>query len=169
MFTATAETALLTVTLLARTEPDKRVPTMALAKAVHSTPPYLSKILVRLSAAGLLDGEKGRSGGYRLARSPRDITMADVITVFDEFPTPMRGRQPFCEGCPTPCGSDAVMRWACDAIHMALNATTIEQYANTCPNMQRALDIVASFGSPAHPRKPTLRSRAGPHRKRQSA
>lgn len=45
--------------------------------------PLLSKILQRLTKAGLLISEHGTNGGYRLARDPRAITALEVIRTID--------------------------------------------------------------------------------------
>jgi Rrf2 family protein len=40
---------------------------------------YLTQILAELVAKGLLVAKHGPAGGYRLARSPADITLLDVV------------------------------------------------------------------------------------------
>ncbi len=44
---------------------------------------YLAKILRALGTAGLVDAARGVGGGYRLARSPKSITLAGVVELFD--------------------------------------------------------------------------------------
>jgi len=45
--------------------------------------PTASKILKQLARAGLLVSQRGRKGGYGLARSADDISMADVIRAIE--------------------------------------------------------------------------------------
>jgi Rrf2 family protein len=45
--------------------------------------PLLSKVLQTLVRNGLLASEQGALGGYRLARSPHDITTLEVIRTID--------------------------------------------------------------------------------------
>ncbi|ABO51467.1 transcriptional regulator, BadM/Rrf2 family [Desulforamulus reducens MI-1] len=40
---------------------------------------FLLKILRSLTAAGIIESYRGVSGGYALAREPKDITMLDVV------------------------------------------------------------------------------------------
>jgi Rrf2 family protein len=47
----------------------------------------LSKILQRLGRSGLIIAHKGVHGGYRLARSLEDISIADVAHAVDGFVT----------------------------------------------------------------------------------
>lgn len=45
--------------------------------------PMVSKILKTLARAGLLVSQRGAQGGYRLARSPREITAAEIIDALE--------------------------------------------------------------------------------------
>lgn len=45
--------------------------------------PYLEQILLALKGAGLVRSKRGVGGGYVLAREPRDITLADVVSAVD--------------------------------------------------------------------------------------
>ena len=53
--------------------------TRDLALAQQLPEPRLEQLLLRLRRAGTLEARRGRQGGYRLARSPRQISVADVI------------------------------------------------------------------------------------------
>jgi Rrf2 family protein len=44
---------------------------------------YLSKVLHSLSRAGLVSSTRGRNGGFRLARPAPEITVFDIVNVFD--------------------------------------------------------------------------------------
>ncbi len=54
--------------------------------AVHAgtNPVVVRRVLGRLRQAGLLTSEKGHSGGWKLARPPQKITLADVYLALDE-------------------------------------------------------------------------------------
>jgi len=43
----------------------------------------LMNVLKRLSAAGYVESVRGAHGGYRLARKPENINLADVVTVME--------------------------------------------------------------------------------------
>jgi Rrf2 family protein len=51
-----------------------------------------AKLLSQMATAGLTVGTTGPGGGYRLARSPKDIRLAEIVSLFergmDEFPCP---------------------------------------------------------------------------------
>lgn len=44
---------------------------------------FLELILLDLKRAGLVDSARGRAGGYRLARKPRDISFGEVIRLLE--------------------------------------------------------------------------------------
>ncbi|WP_313352501.1 Rrf2 family transcriptional regulator [Paracoccus sp. (in: a-proteobacteria)] len=46
--------------------------------------PYLEQLFVRLRRAGLVDSVRGPGGGYRLAKAPETIRIADVLEAVDE-------------------------------------------------------------------------------------
>ncbi|PRY90293.1 Rrf2 family transcriptional regulator [Donghicola tyrosinivorans] len=46
--------------------------------------PYLEQLFVKLRRAGLVDSVRGPGGGYRLARSPSEIRVVDVLGAVDE-------------------------------------------------------------------------------------
>jgi len=55
-----------------------------IAEHAGTNPVVVRRVLGRLKDAGLLDSEKGHAGGWRLARSPQNITLADVYLALDE-------------------------------------------------------------------------------------
>ncbi|MEM6385619.1 MAG: Rrf2 family transcriptional regulator [Pseudomonadota bacterium] len=62
-----------------------RVRTSAdIADHAGTNPVVVRRVLGRLREAGLLLSEKGHAGGWRLARQPETITLADVYVALDE-------------------------------------------------------------------------------------
>lgn len=61
-----------------------------IAKDEHLSSDYLEKIFAKLKKAGVLDVERGASGGYMLSRDPKDISLKEVITALEkpEFSCP---------------------------------------------------------------------------------
>jgi Rrf2 family protein len=75
---------------------------------------FLETILVELRDSGLLESQRGRHGGYRLARPPEAITFSEVIRAIDGPLAPIRcaSRTQFraCEDCRDV--STCSIRWA---------------------------------------------------------
>ena len=46
--------------------------------------PYLEQLFVRLRRAGLVESVRGPGGGYRLAKTPETIRVADILEAVDE-------------------------------------------------------------------------------------
>jgi Rrf2 family protein len=62
-----------------------RVQTSAdIAQHAGTNPVVVRRVLGKLREAGLLTSEKGHAGGWRLARGPQEITLADVYLALDE-------------------------------------------------------------------------------------
>jgi Rrf2 family iron-sulfur cluster assembly transcriptional regulator len=54
-----------------------------IAEALEVPANYLSKILHQLTRAGILSSERGPRGGFWLAKSPEDLSLADVLEPLD--------------------------------------------------------------------------------------
>jgi len=54
-----------------------------LAAETHVSPPTVAKLLKRLVRARLVESTRGAHGGYRLARSPQEITVAEVVRALE--------------------------------------------------------------------------------------
>ena len=46
--------------------------------------PYLEQLFVKLRRAGLVEAVRGPGGGYKLARSPSDIRVSEVLQAVEE-------------------------------------------------------------------------------------
>ena len=55
---------------------------------------FLESVLLALKHAGIVQSQRGASGGFRLARPPADISLADVIRAVDGPMADVRGGRP---------------------------------------------------------------------------
>jgi Rrf2 family protein len=91
MLTRTAEYAVRATVLLARHYGQRTLRAEEIASYLGAPKNYLSKTLNTLVHSGLLLSARGPGGGFAIARNPADITIAEVVDVFDEHqPAPSR-------------------------------------------------------------------------------
>lgn len=85
MISKTAEYALRAVLHLARLGEDRPVRAADVSQALRLPENYLSKILHALARDGVVVSERGRHGGFALARPADRLSLAEVIEPFDEL------------------------------------------------------------------------------------
>lgn len=106
-----------------------------IALHTHLTVPTVSKLLKRLTAAGLLTSVRGVTGGYRLQRSAADISVAEIIYALEG----QRGLIE-CSLQPNHCSLQQVChiqgnwRLISQAIETALDSVSLEMLAK--PSLQ---------------------------------
>ncbi len=86
--------ALLELTAAHRTDPARLVKAETIAAAQQIPVKFLEGILSHLRQAGILLSKRGGDGGYRLARDPADVAVADVVRALDGPLAAVRGERP---------------------------------------------------------------------------
>jgi Rrf2 family protein len=81
--TSRSEYGLLALVYLARHEQDGYISVDVIASAQKIPPKFLEQIMLTLKRAHFLRSTKGQHGGYTLAKRPAEITLAEVIRLFD--------------------------------------------------------------------------------------
>jgi Rrf2 family protein len=83
MISTTSEYALRAVIHMAGLPMGSTILSRDLAKAIQVPRNYLSKVLLVMRNAGLLESTRGAGGGYRLNKNPDQIHLIDVVELFD--------------------------------------------------------------------------------------
>jgi Rrf2 family protein len=91
---AKADYAVRAMVELAATVEEKPVKAERIATAQDIPLNFLENILGELRHAGLVRSHRGAEGGFRLAREPSEITVADVIRAVDGPLASVRGAPP---------------------------------------------------------------------------
>ncbi|MFQ5411895.1 MAG: RrF2 family transcriptional regulator, partial [Phycisphaerae bacterium] len=81
---------------------EQRVPGNQIAEHTQVPKKYLSKILGDLVRAGILDSAPGKTGGFRLLRSPKEIYLFEVLAPFE----PVLARRRPCPFGNSVCSDD---------------------------------------------------------------
>ncbi len=82
MFSLTAEYALRAMVTLAG-QPDSAQTAQQIATASQIPADYLFKVLQSLSRAGLVIAQRGKRGGFSLAKPPSETCVLDVVNAVD--------------------------------------------------------------------------------------
>ena len=100
------------------------VPLKLIARQYRLPYAYAEKLASSLKRAGLLEAQIGKSGGYRLARDPKKITLQSIVNIFQVKPIVRcmisLGLQKSCALSAT-CPTRASWNKADDAIRKALS------------------------------------------------
>jgi len=99
MLSATSEYAIRALIDLTRHEAEWPIPGPVIAERAGIPQRYLSKILGDLVRAGQLEGSRGKNGGFRMTRSPKDIRLSEVLIHFE----PISGNRRECPFGNTEC------------------------------------------------------------------
>lgn len=113
-----------------------------IAKRQHIPIEFLEQILLALRNAGLLASRRGVSGGYRLLKSPADITLGTVIRILDGPLAPIgcvsKTAYQHCHDCPyadkTSCPVQKVMLEVRNAIADILDNYSLADFAKQAPS-----------------------------------
>ena len=78
---------------LARNGGEEYVVLMDIAERQNISEKYLEGIVAALSRCGFLQTQRGRGGGYRLARCPEEYAVGDILRVAEGSIAPVSGRR----------------------------------------------------------------------------
>ncbi len=121
---AKAEYACLAMLELARARSDDLPVRIREIAESHEIPErYLVQILLQLKGSGLVASTRGASGGYRLVRSPDQITLGEVLAAI-EGPEDGPGREP---ANPIARSLESVWRQASQAQKAVLDSVNLSQ------------------------------------------
>ncbi len=85
MLSRTSEYALRAMIHLAQHVDEWPIATQWIAEGAGVPAKYLAKIMGDLVRAGVLESTRGLGGGFRMARSPKEVSLLDVLTPFELF------------------------------------------------------------------------------------
>jgi Rrf2 family protein len=112
---------------------------------------FLEQILNDLKSAGFVQSKRGVAGGYRLARKPEQITLAEIVRHVEGALAPVSCvSERFYEKCSCPdesrCAIRSVMKEVRDAIVGILECVTIAELCQRARRLEAvppsALDFV---------------------------
>lgn len=84
---------------LAQSQPDAYMPLPLIAQRQGISEKYLESIIAILSKAGLVEGLRGKGGGYRLTRSSAKYSVGEILRLTEGSLAPVT----CLEGAENPC------------------------------------------------------------------
>lgn len=120
--------------------PSVKIRQIAVAESIPG--PFLSVVLPRLVAAGILTSTRGPAGGYALARPAMDITLHDIVVAVDGVDG--------LEGCAVglglcsdrvPCPLHDDWKPVRERVRRYLRQTTVQAMAEALEAKQRAIGL----------------------------
>jgi Rrf2 family protein len=103
---------------------------------------FLEQILNDLKSAGIVQSKRGVAGGYRLKRSPDQITLAEIIRHIEGPLAPVSCvSEKYYEKCSCPdesrCAIRSVMKELRDSIVQVMEATTLGHLAERARKLEQ--------------------------------
>jgi Rrf2 family protein len=87
-----------------------------LASSIRTNPTVIRRLIAKLVEAGLLASFKGKSGGVKLARPAKEISLRDIYTaVLEKRLIANRDKEPQ-KACPVSCAMGKLMHEVIDGI-----------------------------------------------------
>ncbi|HEY3521626.1 MAG TPA: SUF system Fe-S cluster assembly regulator [Rhodanobacteraceae bacterium] len=131
-----ADYASVVMTCLAR-QPREVLSAVQIAEATRLELPTVSKLLKQLAHANLVESFRGAAGGYRLARSPGEITLAEIVEALDG---PIGMTDCCAAGCDRETHCDVSPGWRSvgGAVDAALRAVSLADMLRPVPAKRAA-------------------------------
>ena len=125
MITTKGRNALKIMIDLARHEGEGYISLADIAQRQKESLKYLEASAAQLSAAGLVVSARGKSGGYKLAKSPESYTAAQILQVGEGTLSPVQCLVSGCENAVT-CDTLPLFKELDDVIMSFLNSKTLK-------------------------------------------
>lgn len=88
-----------------------------LASVLRTNPTFVRRLVSRLVDAGLVQSFRGRDGGIRLARPPKEINLKDIYIASTEEKTLLcTPKKPSTKACPVSCSMTDILCQLVDGI-----------------------------------------------------
>ena len=117
-----------------------RIRTISLQQTIPKR--FLEQILNDLKSAGIVQSRRGAAGGYRLARAPEEITLAEIVRHIEGALAPVSCvSERFYEKCSCPdesrCAIRSVMQEVRNAVAKIADRVTIAELCERSRKLQR--------------------------------
>ncbi len=129
MLSTTSQYALRALLVLAAEPAERLVLGKDMARLAQIPSNYLSKIMITMAGAGLVEATRGSNGGYRLRRPADQIHLIEVVGLFDRQVAPKScflGVRAECSDC-DPCTAHMAWKIVKAELIQFLEGTTLDK------------------------------------------
>ncbi len=102
---------------------DRLMNSEELATGMKTNPSFVRKLIVHLSGAGLIESVRGKTGGVRLAKSPKDITLDKIYEAVSEHKVICVPEKTPYKPCPVSCAMGGILNRSSENIE---NTTRVQ-------------------------------------------
>ena len=130
---------------------DRVVTATELARGSVLPLPSVSKLMKQLSRAGILTSQRGASGGYRLGRAPKNISIAEIVTILEgpiALTACIEGADTSCNAIPQ-CSLSGHWNQVNHAIQVALDSVSLADLLNA-NHAQPPKNLISKIKSQNH-------------------
>ena len=147
LITRQADYGIRVLVYLSRVPPGKVVPMKEVANKAYIPVSFMPKIISHLTNRGLIITERGKSGGIRLAKSPEEITIYEVVEAIDgpPFLNICMARPEECPLNPR-CGVYQMWKKAQESLDTFLRETTLAQVSTAYHGQGEKISLFGGEG-----------------------
>ena len=87
------------------------IPLADIAKRQEISEKYLESIIAVLARAGLVEGQRGKGGGYRLSRELKDYSVGEIVRLTEGSLAPVSCLEGGENPCPRACKCETLFMW----------------------------------------------------------
>ena len=87
------------------------IPLQSVAERQGISNKYIENIMVELSKAKIVDAKHGKGGGYKLAKSPEDYTVAEILKITEGDLSPVECLSPDAPPCDKVANCKTIGMW----------------------------------------------------------
>ena len=120
---------------LAQQEPGAFIPLPAIAERQEASEKYLESIISVLVKAGLVEGQRGKGGGYRLSRELKDYSVGEILRLSEGSLAPVACLDGGANSCPRAGKCQTLPMWEKldDLINGYLDSVSLADLLHTSP------------------------------------
>ena len=103
--------ALRVIVDLAEHQAEGLIPLKVIAKRQEISEKYLESIIKLLVKARMVNGMRGKGGGYRLTKAPHQYTVGSILRLTEESLAPVAWLEPAAASCPRMAACRTLSLW----------------------------------------------------------